>query len=63
MIRHNQLRLRKRRKETIPVQIIHSIHIELTGYELVQKFFRIEIGKNGDGRTKLTLHFPIQPLA
>ena len=37
-------------KKTISVEIIHPVHIQLTGYQLMQKFFWIMIGKNINGR-------------
>ena len=33
-------------EKTVSGQVIHPIHVQLTGHQLVQKFFRIGVFKN-----------------
>ena len=36
-------------KKTVPGQIIHSVHIQLSAHQLVKKSFGIIIPENGNG--------------
>ena len=48
-------------EKTVPVEVVHAVHVQLAGDELVEEFFWVFVFENTDGEGELPAKFLVQP--